>query len=353
MTNLISKDLTEDFWNDCTSNQTNSPLEKIFPYKNFSKTLGKNNYEEKLGNKPKYLINLYSSQYPHPNKKKNSTSITKSKNRTIENSNFSKVYKNHPLLHEKKLHSQDEKDIKIKQKNALLRCLGLYAYGIEVKKEKLLNDENNKKEKIKEEILHCTFKPKISEYSSTKKARFLTDAINKSKIKKNDKNTLNTEYKTSPLTTFDNGATKKDTNKRNKNSITQECDDKSEKSRECTFRPKIIRRNINKIFSQSKSLANEKDNEQFFTRLNKAREDYMTKKMKQISSKDESYNTMLTMFNNFTHKHQRNKKVRYSMNDYKNENGFNWENKRTLNVDHGVIQSLRNELLRIDLNDDK
>ena len=80
----------------------------------------------------------------------------------------------------------------------------------------------------------------------------------------------------------------------------------------------------------------------------------MTKKMNQISSKDESYNTMLAMFKNYSRKHQRNKKVRYSMNDYRNENIYtNWENKRTINVDQNVIQSLRNELLNIDLNDEK
>ena len=354
MTKLISKDLTEDFWNDCTSNQVNTPSEIIFPYKNFSKTFGRNNFKKKVKNKSKYLINLYSFHYPQTKKKNNSVSITKPKNRAIENTNFSKVYKNHPLLHEKNFHSPEERGIKQRQKNALLRCLGLYAYGIEVKKEKLLNDENTKKEKMKEEILPCTFKPKISKYASSKKSRFLTDAINKSKIKKNYKNNnINTEYKTATLSTNDNGAIKKDINKNNKYTLTQENNELSENKREYTFRPKIIKRNIDKVFSQSKSLANEKDNVQFFTRLNKARENYMTKKMKQISSKDESYNTMLEMFNNFSHKHQRNKNVRYSMNDYRNENIYNWENKRTINVDPSVIQSLRNELLNIDLNDEK
>ena len=41
------------------------------------------------------------------------------------------------------------------------------------------------------------------------------------------------------------------------------------------------------------------------------------------------------------------------MNDNKNENGYNLDNKRTINVDKKFIQSLRNELLSIDLNDDK
>ena len=120
------------------------------------------------------------------------------------------------MLHENNLHSQEEKNLKKKKKNALLRCQGLYAYGIEVKKEKLLNDENEKKERIKEEIIPCTFKPKISKYSQKKKAKFLTDAMNRNKYKKIDNRTINTEYKISTtLSTYDNGALKKDHNKNN------------------------------------------------------------------------------------------------------------------------------------------
>ena len=351
MSKLISKDLTDDFWNDCNNNQTDTPSKLIFPYKNFSKTFGRNNYKEKVKNKTKYLLNLYSSQYPNPRAKKNSPSKTKKKHKTLENSNFIKIYRNHPLLHIKPHRSQEEKNFKQRKKNALLRCLGLYAYGIEVKKEKLLNDENAKKEKIKEEILPCTFKPKISKYSSMKKARFLTDANNKIKLKKNDnKINLITDYK-STLSTNDNGAAKNNM-RNNKHIITQETNELSEKNKECTFMPKIIKRNIDKIFSQSKSLANEKDNDQFFLRYNQARENYMTKKIKQLSSKDESYSTMMALLKNFTHKHHRNKKVRYSKNDYKNGNEICWENKRTINVDQSIVLNLRNELLGIDLSDE-
>ena len=358
MTNLISKDLTEDFWNDCNNIKLDKKQEIIFPYKNFSKSFGRNTYREKMKNKSKYLINLYSFQYRNPNRKKNFLFVSKTNNRSQENCNFSKVYRNHPLLQEKNLSSQENKDMKQKKKKALLRCLGLYAYGVEVKKEKLLNDENNKKQKIEEEILPCTFRPKISKYSSKKKAIFLTDALkkneNKIKNKKIDKNNLNKELKTSPLTTYDNGGIKKDLIKNNnKNILTQENNAVSERNDECTFRPKITRRNFYKIFSNSKSLANEKDNDQFFTRYNKAREDYMTKKIKNLSSKDESYDTMVKLYNDYTYKNQKNKKVRISMNGHKIDNGIiNNENKRAINIDQNLIKSLRNELLRIDLNDD-
>ena len=360
MTKLISKDLTEDFWNDCNNSKLDTKLEILFPYKNFSKTLGRNSYREKIKNKNKYLLKLYSFQYQNPSRKKNPLIISSTKNKSQENSKFCQVYKKHPLLHERNLNSQESKEIKQKQKNALLRCLGLYAYGVEVKKEKILNDENNKKEKMKNEILPCTFKPKISKYSSKKKSVFLTDAMNKNKIKnkkidKNNLNDLNAECKASPLSTYDNGGIKKDImrNNNNKNVLTHENNEISEKNDECTFKPKIIRRNIYKIFSLSKSLANEKDNDQFFTRYNKAREDYMTKKIKKLSTKDESYNTMLKLYNNCTNKNQKNKTVKYSINGYKIiDNGINYENKRMINIDPNIIKSLRNELLRIDLSDD-
>ena len=44
MTKLISKDLTEDFWNDCNNSKLDTKLEILFPYKNFSKTLGRNTH---------------------------------------------------------------------------------------------------------------------------------------------------------------------------------------------------------------------------------------------------------------------------------------------------------------------
>lgn len=342
----MSKDLTEDFWNDCTSNQISTHIENNNPYKKFSKIYGRNNYSRKLKNHDKNNINLYSFQNPYQ-KTNNNSQKNKYKSKTNENTNFSKIYKQHPLLHQANNYSIEDKNYKKRQKNALLRCLGLYAYGLEVRKEKLLNDENSKKERLKEEILPCTFKPKISKYSSSKKSKFLTDVINKNKYKKTDKNTIITDYKLTTLTTYDNGATKKETKNRRNLSMESE---KNTLNDECTFQPKIIKRNIKTIFDKSKSLANERDNDQFFLRYIKAREDYMTKKMKQLSSKDESYNTMLTLFNGFTHKHKRNKKVNYYLNEYKNAS---WDNKRTINTEQNIIQTLRNELLEIDLNDEE
>ena len=347
----MSKDLTEDFWNDCINNQIVTHLENNNPYKKFSKICGRNNNSRKLKTNNKNIMNLYSFQEPHQ-KTKNNNSKNQYKSKTNENPNFSKIYKQHPLLHPNNIYSKEDKEYKKRQKNALLRCLGLYAYGLEVRKEKLLNDENTKKERLKEEILPCTFKPKISKYSSLKKARFLTDVTNKNKYKKKDKNNLTNEYKITTISSYDNGATKKDTKLRKNLSVEEEKSDRIDKiDDECTFQPKINKRNLKTIFVKKKSLSNETHNDQFFIRYSKAREDYMTKKMNQLSTKDESYYTMLTLFNGFSNKNKRNKKVHYWMNEYKN-GGMNY-NKKTITAEQNIIQSLRNELLGIDLNDDE
>ena len=119
----------------------------------------------------------------------------------------------------------------------------------------------------------------------------MIDIINKNNV--NDKYNINTIGKMSVISSYDNGSTKKDSNKNNED----EKNEKNEKNEECTFVPKINKRNIKAVFDKSKSLANESDNDQFMLRYNKAREDYMTKKIKQLSSKDEGYSTMLTEYN--------------------------------------------------------
>ena len=347
MKNLVSKELEDDFWNDCNNSQISSsfePIEKSINNKYNFKTFGNNNYKRKIRPNSKYLLHLYSYKYgSNENKKNISKNKIKNKNKPKENKNLSKIYKKHPLLKEKNLLTEEDKANIKRKKNAFIRCLGLYAYGIEIKKEKILNNKNNEIEKLKEEISPCTFRPKISKYSSTKKARFMIDITNKNNV--NDKYNINTIGKMSVISSYDNGCTKKDSNKNNED----EKNEKNEKNEECTFVPKINKRNIKAVFDKSKSLANESDNDQFMLRYNKAREDYMTKKIKQLSSKDEGYSTMLTEYNFYSNKHRKNKKYRNS-NDFKSINFF--DNKRTINTDFNIIQFLRNELLSIDLNDD-
>ena len=136
MTNLLTKDLTDDFWNDCSNNQISTKLNKFFPYKYFSKTLGRNSDRETIKNKSKYLINLYSYQFPHNKTKRNNNSLlTKLKHKSMDNSNFSKIYNKHPMLHEKNIHSQCctkkifiHKKIKIYKKKEKMRCYGVWGF---------------------------------------------------------------------------------------------------------------------------------------------------------------------------------------------------------------------------------
>jgi hypothetical protein len=125
MTNLLTKDLTDDFWNDCSNNQISTKLNKFFPYKYFSKTLGRNSDRETIKNKSKYLINLYSYQFPHNKTKRNNNSLlTKLKHKSMDNSNFSKIYNKHPMLHEKNIHSQENKDLQKKKKKCDVTVFG-------------------------------------------------------------------------------------------------------------------------------------------------------------------------------------------------------------------------------------
>ena len=160
----LSREITEDFWHDCINNREAKVITDFFPNNNHIRYLGRNN-----NNKKKFKYSQHSSI---SKKKSNNHSKNKTNNKTVDNQYFTKICKNHPLLQENIQISKIDKDLENKKKNAMMRCLGLYAYGVEVKKAKILNDENNKKEKIKDEITSCTFRPKISKYSKSKKAKF-------------------------------------------------------------------------------------------------------------------------------------------------------------------------------------
>ena len=242
-----------------------------------------------------------------------------------------------------------------------MRCHGLYAYGVEVKKAKLLNDENNKKEKIKDEMSKCTFKPKISNYSKNRPNRMSPDwnynkNINQKNIKKNANQ--NTEYKKNNRNEnlIENGVTKN-----NKMKIINNDDEEDSNSlEECTFKPKISKKNIQKVFDKTKSLANEKDNAEFILRYTKAREDYMIKKLKKISTKDDSYDaTLLTLahkFNNKQYKNGSNELIdakNPNNNQYLREHNEYLENKKKMNISNNIINNLRNNLLDINLNEEE
>ena len=363
------KEVTEDFWNDCFNEKEDKLIDEFLPYKNYTHFYTRNmNNKKKYKNNNHFSINMLS--YDKKIKKKSNNSSNKINNKTIDNPNLSKIYKNHKFLKENMEIDKVDKDLEIRKKNAMMRCLGLYAYGVEVKKAKILNDENNKKEKVKDEMSHCTFKPKISKYSKIKQAKFFPEYSNKNNKKDNNIVGSNGDYKISNTNTntIENGVTKKSIKSKNMNNnknINNNDEEESNDLEECTFKPKIRKKNVQKVFEKSKSLANEKDNAEFFLRYTKARQEYMINKLKKLSTKDDSYDTTLLILanrlNNKKYKNggneyyenktkKNNKKVFLSMNDYKNTT---FENKKQINIEKNIINSLRNDLLDINLNEDE
>ena len=359
----LSKEVNEDFWNDCFNEKEGKVNNEFMPYNNYTHFFTRNmNNKKKFKNNGHFSINMLSQENKGKQKSNNSTS--KTINKTIDNTNLSKIYKNHQFLKDNLEIDKVDKELEIRKKNAMMRCFGLYAYGVEVKKAKILNDENNKKEKVKDEMSHCTFRPKISKYDKIKQTRFFPEYSNKNNTKENNIINSNGEYKLSNINnnSIENGVTKKNIKTKNNNykNISNEEEDQNYLE-ECTFRPKISKKNIKKVFEKTKSLANEKDNAEFILRYTKARQEYMIKKLKKISTKDDCYDSFANRINNkrykndgnefFENKIQKyNKKGNMSMDHLKNTN---LENKKQINFDKNIINSLRNELLGINLNEEE
>ena len=363
----ISKQVMGDFWRDCLENQDVKQFSNFIPYKEYANNhyYGRNNRSNKIKFKNNTYHNYQNSLNINQRKKK-INSKDKSNDKTIENNNFMKIYKNHPLLEENVKANEEDKELKLRKKNAMSRCLGLYAYGVEVKKQKVLKDENNKKEKIKDEISPCTFMPKISKYSQSKQVKYPQMYFNYNKKPKKNNISSNGDYKIHGANhSFDNGFTKKNNVRiKNQNKTIGNDDEDTSYLEECTFKPKITKRNIRKVFDKSNSMANEKDNAEFFIRYARAREEYMIKRFKKLSMKDDSYDsTLLSLASKFNNKQYKigfndfydtkyqknNKKMNLSMDEYKD---YPMENKKQI-IEKDIINNLRNDLLTLDLNEEE
>ena len=346
MKNLLTKETKEEFWNDCTNNQLSTSLESvdnIVSYNKYVKNFGRNNNQKKKDYNQNNCLNSYSFQNPSKNEER-SRSKSKSKNKTIENTNFIRIYKRHPLLQQFELLSDEDEERKQRKKDALIRCLGLYAYGIEVQKGKLMNEKRTKQERLNQENQICTFKPKINKYSHYVKPRFLAKFINKSS-ENNENNLYQITNKMPNITSYEKVVTRN--NKKNK----YKEEEKDGKLGDFTFRPKTIRLNVKTVFHKSKSIENHSCNNQFIWRYNKARVNYMMKKIKQLSNKDESYDTMVTIYNDFINNYP-SKRI-HNCGNYPKKDFFYDNNPINIRKDKNVLQILRNELLDINLNDEE
>jgi hypothetical protein len=166
---------------------------------------------------------------------------------------------------------KEEEVKKMKRQNAMMRCLGLYAYGLELQKSMKISKENNERKREKDDISKCTFKPKTN-----KKVGYLNDKIdiNRKHCQNNVKKFLNRSVD----------------NLRKK-------DKKSTCKEEYTFKPelvtnqKVLERMFRNRRKQNKTLSDE--NAEFFLRYTKARDEYLIKKFKKMYRKDENYDYSL------------------------------------------------------------
>ena len=292
--NISKPEILDEFWKDCIEqknkkylkNNTNAKYIKKSNnlYINIEIENDKTNSQSKTKN-----IKSHSSSKliePKANNHKNKINLKNEKY-------LIKIYKKHPSFIEE---MKNEEIKKMKSKNALNRCLGLYSYGLELQKNMKLNKENNEKQKKKNDILLCPFKPKIN-----KKILYLNDdnIIERKYNKKNNNNINNNNN----VQNNNNNDINKNLNKqkiksvehaRNSNYINKKND-----FEECTFKPKLIKNpsKIEKILKlrrkNKKSISERRENEEFILRYTKARDEYLIRRFIKLNKKDDSYDNSL------------------------------------------------------------
>ena len=294
-------EIIDDFWTDCID-QKDKKFSKAnknsikSPYsKKSSDILIENNEYINNKNSLKKNKNSMKSKYLNESKKNysNINILHTSQNRNKNNEKYLiNIYNKHPSFAEE---VKNEEIKKLKYKKALNRCLGLYKYGKELQKNLEMNKENNERQRKKNDISLCTFKPKIN-----KKILFLND---KNVINNTQKqNRLYNDYKQSQKQKI-----KSMENARNKSLI------KDEEFKECTFKPKFVREpsQIEKIIinrrKNAKSISNKKENEDFILRYIKARDEYLIKRFKKLNRKDDSYdNSLISLTKRLCNKQYKN-----------------------------------------------
>ena len=299
-------EMLDEFWNDCVDqkekkqNNINNRLNSQMTEYGHGQKLKSNNktqyhpsqgrnfnkksnirvyHSVKLFNPKNKSNNINSSNYNFNNNNK----INSSTEKFLEN-----LYNKNPSF----IEEMKEKEYKkIKSKNALMRCLGLYAYGLELQKSMKKSKEDNEKQKEKEDISKCTFKPKVN-----KKILYLDDKINY----RGGKNRL---YQNN-LKKYINRSVDNIHNKKKINNYDSE---------EYTFKPEFVSnpKAVERMFKNSKninkSISDDKENAEFILRYTKARDEYLIRRFKKMYRKDDSYDySLLTLTKRLCNKQYRN-----------------------------------------------
>ena len=286
-----------EFWNDCIEPKEKEKISKNYNNQNKNiKIINTNGYENSNYNnlntntdKNSKLIKYYNSKLFSPGNKL--FNICSTKNNKLNNSTekiLENIYNRHPSYVEE---IKEEEYKKVKRKNALMRCLGLYSYGLELKKTMKKNIENNDKIKIDNDLSKCTFKPKLN-----KKISYLENKMNYAKG-------IDRLYQNKQKKLINKSV---DNINQNKNKITTKNEKfklkniKEEYYKECTFKPKFESdpKAMEKMFKKRLKYkynrpSIEKINAEFILRYTKARDEYLIKRFKKLDRKDDSYDNSL------------------------------------------------------------
>ena len=279
--NISKPEILDDFWKDCMDQKEkkyikNNSNSKIPQKNNKLNIITENENQIKSLNNKNYINSILFE----PQSKSN---INISSNRNKNKKYLMKIYNKHPSFIEE-IKNQEIK--KIKSKNALNRCLGLYSYGLELQKNMKLNKENSENERKKKDIKLCTFKPKIN-----RKILYIDDKnIIKGKYNRLYNNNKNSEKN---LNNSKKQKGKSMENIRNSNYLNDNKD-----FEECTFKPKFVKNpsQIEKIIKHrknKKSISERRENEEFILRYTKARDEYLIRRFKKLYKKDDSYDNSL------------------------------------------------------------
>ena len=192
---------TDDFWEDCQDiknisfNNINNSPENI-KLKNIE---GKINIQLRTSKYNMSKDNNTTKNSTNSNSKSVNCKKTKKNNRNFNSPCVEKMYKNliskYPEICEN-IEQEKNIDKKLRCKRALLRCYGLYSYGVEIKKNIQYNKEQNDIKKTNDELSLCTFKPKINNkilnfdgknnivFSPKKKKKLVNNSLDKIREKK-------------------------------------------------------------------------------------------------------------------------------------------------------------------------
>jgi hypothetical protein len=382
--NIEKQDNTDDFWKDCLdpkekkpslskliNNQNiiqNTDRQKITKFRNLD--LGSNGElnekkrynEQNLGISKKSNIKTYQSNklFNPKNRSNNSFNFGNKLNNSMEKYLLHICHRHPSVLEEIK----EEERKKLKSKNAIIRCYGLYAYGVELQKAIQMNKKNNDIKKLKDDISLCTFRPKIN-----KKISYLNDNIEYEGRKNKNFYKIRNTKKSNSLDVY---------NTKDKNIYKNTNNDKNlyDDYVEMTFKPKLNDpQKVKKIFKnrriRNKFISDDKENAEFILRYTKARDEYLIKRFKQLYKKDESYqNSLISLTRRLCNDQYRNylnvnntiqlfgeslninHKINSSIADFKGLtiNNIAPENKRKTK-NGNLITGLRKNLQSLDLND--